>query len=65
MTELHERDMMKCRSCGRPERASEGYPCQQCGTFICLLCNFRGITHCSACAEALGLRQPPPAEAGA
>jgi hypothetical protein len=45
-----ERDEMLCRSCGRLERASEGYPCRGCGTFICLMCDFRGSTVCRACA---------------
>jgi hypothetical protein len=52
MTKLHEHDAMECRACGREERASEGYPCVKCGTFICLLCNFKGVTHCRLCAEA-------------
>ena len=51
MTELKERDAMTCRACGKEERASEGYPCAECGTFICLLCNMRGVTHCAACRE--------------
>ena len=42
--------MMVCRACGREERASEGYPCADCGTFICLICNFRGVMYCRACA---------------
>ena len=50
MTELRERDMMVCRACGREERASEGYPCADCGTFICLICNFRGVMYCRTCA---------------
>lgn len=45
----HEHDMMVCRACGRPDRASEGYPCESCGTFICLGCTFRGVTRCRAC----------------
>jgi hypothetical protein len=45
-----EHDAMGCRACGREERASEGYPCANCGTFICLICTFRGVTLCSACA---------------
>ena len=49
MAELHEHDGMSCRSCGREERASEGYPCSECGTFICLICTFRGITRCASC----------------
>ncbi len=40
---------MRCRACGREERASEGYPCSDCGTFICLICTFRGVTRCAAC----------------
>ena len=51
MTELHEHDMMVCRACGNQERASEGYPCDDCGTFICVICNNRGITLCRMCAE--------------
>ena len=47
MTEV---DAMECRSCGRKERASEGYPCRGCGTFICLLCNLRGAVFCKECA---------------
>ena len=40
---------MICRSCGHEERASEGYPCVDCGTFICVLCDMRGITRCREC----------------
>jgi hypothetical protein len=50
MTELHEHDVMVCRACGRDERASEGYPCTNCGTFICLICNNRGVTLCRECS---------------
>jgi hypothetical protein len=46
---LMEHDGMVCRSCGNEERASEGYPCADCGTFICLICSFRGVTRCKAC----------------
>ena len=49
--ELKEHDAMTCRSCGNEERASEGYPCSDCGTFICLICTFRGVTRCKACEE--------------
>jgi hypothetical protein len=42
-------DAMTCRACGREERASEGYPCTNCGTFICVICNLRGVTLCKAC----------------
>ncbi len=52
MAELNERDAMSCRACGREERASEGYPCTNCGTFICLICSFQGVTLCRRCSEA-------------
>ena len=50
-------DQMECRSCGVEQRASEGYPCAGCGTFICLVCEMRGVVHCRACADVL---LPPP-----
>ena len=59
MTEIHEKDAMRCRACGREERASEGYPCRGCGTFICLVCNMRGVTQCTSCASGA----PPRAAA--
>jgi hypothetical protein len=40
---------MVCRSCGGAERASEGYPCVDCGTFICIVCELRGVTRCRGC----------------
>ena len=46
-----EKDAMRCRACGNEERASEGYPCERCGTFICLICTFRGVTLCAECAK--------------
>ena len=52
MTELAERDSMRCRACGNAERASEGYPCVNCGTFICVICNLRGVITCRACTDA-------------
>ena len=52
MTEPAERDSMRCRACGNEERASEGYPCVNCGTFICVICNLRGIITCRACTDA-------------
>jgi hypothetical protein len=45
-------DAMECRACGKEERASEGYPCQNCSTFICNLCNMRGIVLCKRCEGA-------------
>jgi len=47
--QLTERDAMICRACEREERASEGYPCAECGTFICLMCTFRGVVRCKSC----------------
>jgi hypothetical protein len=55
-----ETDAMQCRACGNIERASEGYPCHGCGTFICVLCNLRGVVFCEACT-AKGLMADPPA----
>ena len=49
MPELNEHDAMTCRACGREERASEGYPCDGCGTFVCLMCTIRGATSCRDC----------------
>lgn len=48
-------DAMQCRACGQEERASEGYPCEACGTFICLICTVRGVTRCRRCQEAGGV----------
>jgi hypothetical protein len=51
MVEIKEHDAMVCRSCGNEERASEGYPCSNCGTFLCLICTFKGITLCKTFSE--------------
>lgn len=48
-TKILERDAMVCRSCGNEERASEGYPCVDCNTFICIICDMRGIIRCRTC----------------
>jgi hypothetical protein len=62
MQELQEHDAMICRSCGNEERASEGYPCDRCGTFICQMCNMRGVRLCAKCAaEDSGAAATPPA----
>ena len=42
---------MTCRACGNEERASEGYPCADCDTFICLICSMRGVVRCRNCEE--------------
>lgn len=49
---MTERDTMVCRSCGKEERASEGYPCENCGTFVCQICTMRGVTLCASCQAA-------------
>lgn len=54
MSQLQEHDAMICRSCGNEERASEGYPCSNCRTFICLICTFRGVTLCRKCSQQGG-----------
>jgi len=51
---------MVCRACGREERASEGYPCTRCGTFICVICTLRGVTLCRTCEAETGV---PPIQA--
>ncbi|MEO8294791.1 MAG: hypothetical protein ABI613_04680 [Gemmatimonadota bacterium] len=61
MADTKEHDAMICRSCGNEERASEGYPCSSCGTFICLICTFRGVVLCNACqalAPQAGVKGP-------
>jgi hypothetical protein len=63
MAETYEHDAMTCRACGQEERASEGYPCAKCGTFICLICNFRGVTLCQRCGQAAG-QQPSGGSGG-
>ncbi len=55
---MSEVDAMICRACGNEDRASEGYPCEECGTFICLICSFRGVVRCKSCAAKAG--DPPP-----
>ena len=55
-----ELDVMVCRACGNEERASEGYPCERCGTFICLICTMRGVTKCKQCAAQAESAGPPP-----
>lgn len=49
-----EMERIRCRYCGNEDRASEGYPCQGCGTFICIICSIRGITLCRACEKTAG-----------
>jgi len=51
---------MVCRSCGNEERASEGYPCVDCGTFICVICDMRGITRCRSCQAKRDAGAPMP-----
>lgn len=65
MSDLRERDAMVCRSCGNEERASEGYPCKDCGTFICIMCVFKGVVRCERCAQDAAGVTAPPTVAGA
>ena len=44
-------DRMICHACGLEERASEGYPCHNCGKFICVICNLRGVLLCRDCQD--------------
>ncbi len=60
MSTPHERDAMTCRACGNEERASEGYPCTSCGTFICVICSMKGITICRNCAASDGVPDAGP-----
>lgn len=60
MIDLHEHDAMRCRACGREERASEGYPCERCGTFVCQICSMNGVRLCKACDAAVSAEAAPP-----
>lgn len=60
-SQLNERDSMTCRACGNDERASEGYPCVDCGRFICVVCNMRGIVRCKDCEAKHAAANPPAA----
>ena len=55
---MSERDSMVCRSCGKEERASEGYPCERCGTFICQVCSMRGVVLCAKCVDEVAKGAP-------
>lgn len=61
MSERLERDAMICRACGKEERASEGYPCEGCGRFVCNICTLRGITRCRECQARAAAASPPSA----
>jgi hypothetical protein len=65
MAELRERDAMKCNACGKEERASEGYPCSDCGRFICNMCNMRGVMLCADCERRAGAKTEKAPAAGA
>ncbi len=54
-------DRMTCRACGTEARASEGYPCERCGTFLCLMCNLKGVVRCAKCTAEAGPSAPPAA----
>ncbi len=59
MADLREKDAMTCRFCGNEERASEGYPCTACGTFICVICSFRGVVKCRRCVDGIKAPEEP------
>ena len=63
MVELREHDAMICRACGNEERASEGYPCADCGTFICVICSMKGVVRCARCSGAQASPGAPGAPA--
>jgi len=63
MGKIEERDAMICHACGNEERASEGYPCVQCGAFICLMCDMRGVTRCRKCQAELEASRPSDTKA--
>lgn len=52
---------MTCRACGSEERASEGYPCAGCGTFICIVCELKGVVRCRDCQAKAGAKPASPA----
>ena len=49
-----EMERIRCRYCGNEDRASEGYPCQGCGAFLCIICSIRAITMCRECEKKGG-----------
>lgn len=53
-------DAMTCRACGNEGRASEGYPCVGCGTFVCIVCEIRGVDRCRACQAARDAKTAAP-----
>ena len=59
MAQLQEHDAMICRACGNEERASEGFPCVNCGTFICIVCELRNVARCRDCQAKAGLKPTP------
>jgi hypothetical protein len=59
---MSERDAMVCRACGKTERASEGYPCERCGTFICQICQMRGVALCASCQALEDAEHASPAK---
>lgn len=59
---MGEVDVMVCRACGNEERASEGYPCDNCGTFICQICNLKGVTLCATCEALADVKARTPGE---
>jgi hypothetical protein len=53
-------DRIICTACHAEARASEGYPCHECGGFLCVLCSMRGVIRCRSC-EPVAPARPVPA----
>lgn len=62
---MSELDGMICRACGKKERASEGYPCERCETFICQICSMRGVVLCASCQALEDAERGAPSPGGA
>jgi hypothetical protein len=54
-------DVMVCRACETEQRASEGYPCVDCGTFVCIMCEIRGVVRCKSCQTRASAAPAPTA----
>ncbi len=53
-------DRIICTACGEEARASEGYPCRECGAFVCLRCSLRGVVRCRTCEPVAPDHPTPP-----
>ena len=46
---------------GEKKTPIDSMTCRACGTFICLICMFRGVVRCPACQQAEGQTPAAPA----